>query len=75
MLEGDCEFARNMKVVELFQQNSKVWNEEKVNSLFTEGDARAILNTVIPQHVTGDRITWVNTKDGHYTVKSGYHVW
>lgn len=50
MLNGDCDFSISMKVVELFQQNSKAWNEEKVTSLFTEGDARAILNIVIPRH-------------------------
>ncbi|XP_074328182.1 uncharacterized protein LOC141666094 [Apium graveolens] len=36
---------------------------------------RAILNTRIPQNGTRDRIAWVHTTNGQYSVKSAYYQW
>lgn len=62
-------------VLSLFNNNSKSWNVDLVQSLFLEVDAQDILTTPIPQCEVPDKIAWVGTKNGAYTVKSGYHFW
>lgn len=63
------------KVCEFFQTNTKMWDEEKVKQYFTETDARAILNTRIPNMCIKDRIAWSHSSNGQYTVKSEQHQW
>lgn len=65
----------SMKVEELLYPNLGGWNIEKVNALFNERDARAILSLRIPRSNTPERVAWTNTIDGCYTVKSGYKLW
>lgn len=61
-----------MRVCDFFRENEKVWDESEVRLHFSSDDANAILNTRIPQGCTRDRISWVHTSNGKYTVKSGY---
>lgn len=65
----------NMKVEDLLCPIRGGWNTEKVNSLFNETDAGAILSLRIPRSDTPDRVAWMNTVDGCYTVKFGYKLW
>ena len=64
-----------MKVKDFFRSNEKARDENKVCCYFSNEDANAILNTRIPQGCTRDRIAWVHTNNGQYTVKSGYFEW
>ncbi|XP_074364595.1 uncharacterized protein LOC141705594 [Apium graveolens] len=67
--------ARIDKVCEFFRPYGKQWDEAKVTQTFHDGDARCILNTRIPQNQIQDRVAWLHTKDGQYSVKSSYHYW
>lgn len=67
--------TRNEKVCEFFRPNSKSWDEVKVTQTFHERDAHCILNMRIPQNHIHDRVAWLHTKDGQYSVKSSYHYW
>lgn len=64
-----------MKVSDFFLRDEKAWDVNKVFRHFSSEDANAILNTRIPQGYTRDRIAWVHTDNGQYTVKSGYFEW
>ena len=67
--------TRDDKVCKFFRPHSKKWDEAKVTQTFHEGDARCILNMCIPQNQIQDRVAWLYTKDGQYSVKSSYHYW
>lgn len=44
----------------------------KVQQHFLEEDAKAILETCVPQYNTRDRVVWANSTDGIYFAKAGY---
>lgn len=67
--------SSGMKVCELFAPGVKQWDISKVNSLFTNCDAKAILALPVLTNQVYDRIAWNFTMDGRYTVKSGYNFW
>lgn len=62
------------RVCELFLPGEKKWDMRKVNDMFTYCDAEAISALPIPQNQATDRIIWPFTKDGAYSVKSGYNL-
>ncbi|XP_074376703.1 uncharacterized protein LOC141718222 [Apium graveolens] len=57
------------KVCEFFRPYGKQWDEAKVTQTFHDGDARCILNTRIPQNQIQDRVAWLHTKDGQYSLR------
>lgn len=63
------------KVREYFNDDGLTWDDVKVRSIFNEGDCSAILATRIPQLSTEDRVAWIHSLDGQYSVKSGYKQW
>lgn len=63
------------RVCDLFVPGEKKWDTTKVNNLFTRCDADAILALPIPSNQVQDRIAWMSTLDGKYSVKSGYKFW
>ncbi|XP_074356116.1 uncharacterized protein LOC141695803 [Apium graveolens] len=62
-------------VSSLFFAGAKVWDVVKVRDIFSEVDANSILKTKIPQNDVRDRIAWTKATNGHYSVKTGYHLW
>lgn len=48
---------------------------ERLRNFFTNCDANAILALPISMSHIQDRIAWMYTKDGKYSVKSGYNFW
>lgn len=48
---------------------------KKVNNLFSNCDAKAILAIPIPKNQDSDRIAQTDTVNGKCTVKSGYSFW
>lgn len=63
------------KVCDLFMPGEKQWDIIKVNNFFSNCDANAILALPIPKNQVHDRIAWMFTADGKYSVKSGYNFW
>lgn len=67
--------VRDDRICNYFRPNSKVWDVNRVQQDFHRDDAQLILQTNIPQKEVKDRIAWVHTNTGTYTVKSGYQFW
>ena len=65
--------VRPDKVCAHFRSNTKEWDEHKVCQTFLDEDVKCILQTRVPQIGLKDRVAWMATVDGKYTVKSGYH--
>lgn len=63
---------RNAVVSSFFYPNSIQWDVMKVQQHFLEEDAKAILETCVPQYNTRDRVVWANSTDGIYFAKAGY---
>lgn len=66
---------REEKVCEFFSPGVKMWDVDKIQSTFSATDASAILATRIPQTQAVDRLAWLHSTDGIYTVKTGYKFW
>lgn len=60
---------------ELFLPGERKWDVDKVNNLFTNCDANAILAIPFPRGQAPDRMSWTFTNNGKYSVKSGYRFW
>lgn len=73
--EVDNPNVRTEKVRDYFLGDSRTWDEVKIRITFNSRDAEAILATRIPQNGTRDRLAWVHSNDGQYSVRSGYHYW
>ncbi|KAI8528979.1 hypothetical protein RHMOL_Rhmol12G0190700 [Rhododendron molle] len=52
----------------------KLWDEEKVESLFPWQVVNAIKSTPISWSGGEDKLTWVHSSPGNFSVKSGYHL-
>lgn len=57
------------------EENARRWDEMKVREIFEEVDVQAILKTRVPQYDIHDRVAWMHSKEGAYSVKSGYQLW
>ncbi|XP_040999620.1 uncharacterized mitochondrial protein AtMg00310-like [Juglans microcarpa x Juglans regia] len=62
------------KVADLINENTKQWDREKIFSML--GPLNATIIQRIPVSSTGakDKLMWLGTKDGGFTVKSAYHL-
>lgn len=65
----------NDKVCQFIRSDTKEWDDVKIRQTFGSSDVAAILETRIPQITVVDKLAWVPTKDGKFSVKSGYHFW
>ncbi|XP_074327890.1 uncharacterized protein LOC141665806 [Apium graveolens] len=66
---------RNIRVADLFVPGSKDWDISIVGSTFSANDAALILSTRIPGVPGADHLAWSRTKNGVYSVKTGYQCW
>ncbi|GAU31898.1 hypothetical protein TSUD_270830 [Trifolium subterraneum] len=62
----------NLSLQQLMIHNSKQWDVEKINELFSAKDAHMILAVPLLQTVENDRLIWRAESDGIYSVRSGY---
>ncbi|OMO80722.1 reverse transcriptase [Corchorus capsularis] len=63
---------QNNLVSSLFN-NDGYWDDDLLSKLFEDEDVYRIL--CIPLHLSSaDRLIWNHSVDGHYTIRSGYHV-
>ncbi|XWS22129.1 hypothetical protein CRYUN_Cryun29cG0007900 [Craigia yunnanensis] len=49
------------------------WNRELLDMLFSSADGIQIAAIPITKINSPDKLVWHFTKDGNYTVRSGYH--
>ncbi|KAJ1408204.1 Endonuclease/exonuclease/phosphatase superfamily [Sesbania bispinosa] len=61
-------------VSELMFPNQRAWDPGKVRQAFPSEIAIHILQTPISWSLNQDKFFWPHTKDGRYSVKSGYYV-
>ncbi|XP_045831362.1 uncharacterized protein LOC123922707 [Trifolium pratense] len=62
------------KVKELMDNNYNEWNASIINQVFNPYEAHMILQIPILDKTQPDTLTWDGTRDGTYTMKSGYHA-
>ncbi|KAF4404312.1 hypothetical protein G4B88_014768 [Cannabis sativa] len=63
----------NLHVIDLKKGNGE-WDEEFVRAVFNPTDAELILQMATSECDIEDKILWHYSKDGEYSVRSGYHV-
>ncbi|OMP07814.1 hypothetical protein COLO4_07023 [Corchorus olitorius] len=63
-----------MIVKDLIDFERRCWKENVVRALFNQNEVRAIKKIPIGSEQVPDRITWHFTRDGNYSVKSGYKL-
>ena len=66
--------ARDMKVSELITEDTKQWKMNMVSDLVVPEEVDMIQAIPISRSGCPDKRVWHYTKNGRYTVKSGYHV-
>ena len=66
------ESFENHTVDSLIDPSTRRWNEEMVDGLFVEEDAKLIKKIPLSRHVTKDTLYWPYSTSGNYTCKSGY---
>jgi hypothetical protein len=60
-------------VSELIIGDTKMCNTSMVSEVFMEDEAKHICQMVVSPLAQRDRLVWMGNKNGHYTVRSGYH--
>jgi hypothetical protein len=61
-------------VNELIDQSHNCWNTQLIRHTFWPIETNQILQIPLPPPNTDDIICWQGTKDGTYTVRSGYNA-
>jgi hypothetical protein len=64
----------NITVHDLMRPNEKMWDKEKVESLFIAHIAKSILNVPLLSMIEEDKLVWAGNTHGDYSVKSGYNL-
>ncbi len=62
------------KIAELIHGSPPTWNVNKIQNLFLPYDAEAILKIPLSGRVQEDKLFWFSTRDGKYSVHSGYKL-
>jgi ribonuclease HI len=58
----------------LIDQESRWWNVPKLQEMFSEVEVQTICKIPICPGGQSDQLVWGGTKNGMYTVRSGYHM-
>ena len=61
-------------MADLIDWRSKIWDREFIEANFHIDDAKAILSMPLSHRNAADLLMWVHSKDGEYTIRSGYHI-
>jgi hypothetical protein len=64
----------NITVNELMHPNEKLWDKNKIDSLFDPHVAKRILDIPLFSMIDEDKLVWVDSMYGEYSVKSGYNL-
>jgi hypothetical protein len=66
--------VHNLRVSDLMADEERVWDIDKIESLFSDDMVQAILDTPLFAEFHNDRIAWMMERNGRYTVMSGYKL-
>ena len=61
-------------VCDLFLPNSKVWNEDLINTMFYPWEASVINSTTLSEGEENDTLVWPLASDGLYSVRTAYRM-
>ncbi|KAK6122177.1 hypothetical protein DH2020_044081 [Rehmannia glutinosa] len=71
---GGITGVNSLKVRDLIDVSSNEWNVELVRRNFDTEDANLILGIPLPRCDRDDQLVWHFTRNGKYSVKTGYHL-
>ncbi|CAN1849725.1 Putative ribonuclease H protein At1g65750 [Linum perenne] len=63
-----------LRVADVFIPGVREWDAELVRDLFSEEETEEVLSIPVTSLGGEDKRVWHYSKNGEYTVKSGYHV-
>jgi hypothetical protein len=66
--------VHSLSVFDLIVTEERVWDIDKIESLFPDDMVQAILDTPLFAEVQNDRITWMMERNRRYTIKTGYKL-
>jgi hypothetical protein len=66
--------SRDAKVSELLDYETNWWNVNLVKEVFSVEEMEAICSVPVCPQSGEDKLVWAHTKNGEYSVKSGYHL-
>jgi hypothetical protein len=66
--------VHSLSVSDLIATEERVWDINKIESLFPDDMVQAILDTPLFAEVQNDKIAWIMERNGRYTVKTGYKL-
>lgn len=52
----------------------RCWNTYIINEIFSEEEAKVIVNILFSLRFSSDRLIWIGAASGIFTVKSAYHL-
>jgi hypothetical protein len=61
-------------VNELIDEDTKWWKINLINEILMVEEARIICRMAINPLTQSDKLVWMGTKNGEYSVHSGYHL-
>jgi hypothetical protein len=64
----------NLKVIDLMHSDMKSWDHAKINSMFSDHVSKGILDIPLLNLVEDDKLVWVDSTHGEYSVRSGYNL-
>jgi hypothetical protein len=64
----------SLKVSDLMIPNMKLWDKEKIETLFPMHIVNCIVETPLLNVVEDDKLVWSDSIDGNYSVKSWYKL-
>jgi hypothetical protein len=64
----------SLKVSDLMISNMKLWDKEKIETLFPMHIVNCIVETPLLNVVEDDKLVWSDSIDGNYSVKSWYKL-
>ncbi|PNX67203.1 ribonuclease H, partial [Trifolium pratense] len=64
----------SINVNNLMVPNTKQWDKEKIETLFTDDVVKRILDIPLINTVEEDKLIWVDSVHGNYSVRSGYNL-
>jgi hypothetical protein len=66
--------VHSLSVSDLIAAEERVWDIDKIESLFPDDMVQAILDTPLFAEVQNDKMVWMMEHNGRYTVKTGYKL-